>query len=157
MYNNPYLTQNQMYNPMPRIQQMDNVTQPINPQSYMPPVQATTNQPTLLGKMVDSIDAAKTMEYPLDGSTSYFVLTDGSAIVTKKLQADGTSKTTVFRPVDEDKKEVPQYVTIEQLDKKLESLNNSDIDDFKEEVKEEFKDIRRDLKELKGRKTSKED
>ena len=53
------------------------------------------------------------MDIPLDGRVCYFPLTDGSAIVTKQVQSDGTSKTVVYKPVEENKKESPKYVTFD--------------------------------------------
>ena len=69
---NPYYTQPQRFQPV------EPITQP-----YVQPT-ATNNHIGLLGKSVESIDVVKAMDIPLDGSTSYFPLTDGSAIVTKK-------------------------------------------------------------------------
>lgn len=141
MYNNygfnPYIKP-PMYQPI-------DTTQPINTQTYMQPIQANTNQQTLLGKSVDSIDVVKATDIPLDGSTSYFPLTDGSAIVTKKLQADGTSKTTIYRPTQEEQKEVPKYVTIDELKESLSEIDLSDIDDLKDDIK----DIKQEIKDLK--------
>ena len=94
MYNNntygfnPYMNQQRFQN------------QPLNQQ----PIQQTLPQIpqvcSLMGKQVDSIDVVKATDIPLDGSTCYFPLIDGSAIVTKKLQNDGTSKTIIYKPVD---------------------------------------------------------
>ena len=70
----------------------------------------------LMGKVVDSADVVKVTDIPLDGSTSYFPLVDGSAILTKKLQVDGTSKIVVYKPVVEEPKETPKYVTYAELD-----------------------------------------
>ena len=70
----------------------------------------------LMGKVVDSADIVKVTDIPLDGSTSYFPLVDGSAILTKKLQVDGTSKIVVYKPVVEEPKETPKYVTYAELD-----------------------------------------
>lgn len=141
MYNNPYYNMNQNFGNMPRFQPAEPV-QPINTQSYIPQVQTANAQPTLLGKSVDSIDVVKAMDIPLDGSTSYFPLTDGSAIVTKKLQADGTSKTIVYKPVEEEKAESPKYVTADEL---KESLKNIDLSDIEEDIK----DLRQEIKDLK--------
>ena len=103
MYNyNPYYGQ-QTYT-QPRYQ-------PIEPQ-YL------TQQPKgLLGKSVDSVDVVKAIDIPLDGSVSYFPLTDGSAIVTKQLQMDGTSKIMVYKPTIEQKEEVKtiSYKEFEEL------------------------------------------
>lgn len=89
MFNNNY---NPYYNQPQRFQPTEPI-QPINTQPYIPP-QTNNTQQVLLGKSVDSIDVVKAMDIPLDGTISYFPLTDGSAIVTKRLQGDGTSKTT---------------------------------------------------------------
>lgn len=105
------------------------------------PMQRQSIPTGLLGKSVDSIEVVKAMDIPLDGSTSYFPLTDGSAIVTKKLQADGTSKTIIYKPVEGDKEEIPQYATIE------------DIIDFKEDIKS----IKKEIKTLKDKLKEKED
>lgn len=107
MYNyNPYYGQ-QTYTP-PRYQ-------PMEPQ-YM------TQQPKgLLGKSVDSVDVVKAIDIPLDGSVSYFPLTDGSAIVTKQLQMDGTSKIMVYKPTIEQKETVKtiSYEEFEELRKEV--------------------------------------
>lgn len=107
MYNyNPYYGQ-QTYTP-PRYQ-------PIEPQ-YL------TQQPKgLLGKSVDSVDVVKAIDIPLDGSVSYFPLTDGSAIVTKQLQMDGTSKIMVYKPIIEQKEQVKtiSYEEFEELRKEV--------------------------------------
>lgn len=142
MYNNPYYNINQGFNPTSRFQPMDSNNQQMN--SYIPPIQSS-NQPTLLGKSVDSIDVVKAMDIPLDGSISYFPLTDGSAIVTKKLQTDGTSKTIVYKPVEEEKKELPKYVTIEELRASIKEIDLSDIDDLKDDIK----DLKQEIKDLK--------
>ena len=79
-----------------------------SPQMEMPSQSQTTiqmpinRQNMLCGKQVDSIDVVKAIDIPLDGSISYFPLTNGSAIVTKQLQQDGTSKITVYEPKSEE-------------------------------------------------------
>ena len=65
---------------------------PQNPQSYQQPIN------NLQGKSVESLDVAKAIDIPIDGSISYFPLTDGSAIITKQLQMDGKSKTVIYKP-----------------------------------------------------------
>lgn len=139
MYNNNY----NPYYVQPRFQSME---QP-NMAQYVPTT-SVPNRSLLNGKSVDSIDVVKAMDIPLDGSISYFPLMDGSAIVTKQLQSDGTSKTVVYKPVDEDKT-VVKYITQEELDKSLKSIDLSDLDDLKDEFKElrsELKDIQKKLK-----------
>lgn len=80
------------------------------------PTQPMNTPLGLFGKVVDSADVVKVTDIPLDGSTSYFPLTDGSAILTKKLQLDGTSKITVYKPVVEEEKPTPKYVTFDDLE-----------------------------------------
>ena len=120
--------------------------QPIQP---IQPIQINTPTMGLLGKSVDSIEVVKATDIPLDGSVSYFPLTDGSAIVTKKLQSDGTSKTIIYRPVDEEKKEEKQaYVTYDDLDRRFEMLDISDLEDIKD-LKDNLKNLQQELKDLK--------
>ena len=110
-------------------------------------------QPTigLQGKSVDSIDVVKAMDIPLDGSISYFPLTDGTAILTKQLQSDGTSKTIIYKPVENTNKS-NNYVTTDILKEELKNVNSKDIKEIKEEIKtmkREIRDITDDLKEKK--------
>ena len=140
MYNNynPYL--NNGFNPNFRPMEQQYAQNGIN----IPPMQQQTLNVVkngLQGKQVDSVDVVKASDVPFDGSISYFPLTDGSAIVTKQLQTDGTSKIVVFKPVDEQKSEV-KYLTSEDLEKALKSLNLDEIDDIKEDIK----DIKKQLK-----------
>ena len=91
MYN-PYL--NQYYG----VQQM-NRPQPMElPQQNQNVPQMGLNRAFLNGKQVESIDIVKNLEIPLDGSISYFPLVNGTAIATKQLMQDGTSKITIYEP-----------------------------------------------------------
>lgn len=143
MYNtyNPYLNRyygQQQPQPMEMPMQQQNVSQIV------------LNR--LNGKQVESIDIVKNLEIPLDGSISYFPLVNGSAIATKQLMQDGTSKITIYEPKTQ--KEQIKYATIEDIDKKIENLNFSEIEDLKDELN----DIKKEIKELKGKlKTKKED
>ena len=139
MYNNPYYNQQQRYQPMPMTSQQ--MQQP----TYMQPIIQPTQPIGLLGKIVDSIDVVKSMDIPLDGSTSFFPLADGTAIVSKQLQTDGTSKTTVYKPVEEQQKELPKYVTLEEVKKEISNIDLSDLDDIKDEIKE----LKKELKNIK--------
>lgn len=150
MYNNPY------YNPMSRYQ--SNINQMTQPQ-YIPtmqqqlqPMQPINNQIGILGKIVDSIEVVKAMDIPLDGSVSYFPLTDGTAIVSKQLQNDGTSKMVVYKPTQEDKKETIQFATLDDIQDAIDNLDLGDIQDLKEDIKE----IKRQLKEFKLKKSKEE-
>lgn len=121
--------------------------QPIQRQ----PIQQYAPQPVtiqgLQGKTVDSIDVVKAMDIPLDGSVSYFPLVDGTAIVTKQLQADGTSKTLVYKPSEEKKpQQQVKYVTPEELNKAIKDISVDD-DEF-EELKEDVRSIKKQVKNL---------
>ena len=120
MYNNygfnPYYQQR--FQPMPQ-------QQPVEQLSVNTSVQSRS---FLNGKSVDSLDVVKAMDIPLDGSISYFPLTDGSAIVTKQLQMDGTSKTVVYKPIEE--KNTTKYVTSEDIE-----VIKKDYEDLKQEIK----------------------
>lgn len=116
---------------------------------------------SLLGKSVDSIETAKVMEINLDGSTSYFPLTDGSAIVTKQLQKDGTSKTLIYKPVEQTTptKEEQKYVTPQELQEAMSSEPEA-IKELKEEIKtlkRQIRDMGEDIKEIQKPKSKKGD
>ena len=96
------------YNSFNQPMYMQNTSIPRMPQTI-------TNTVGLMGKVIDSAESVKVTDIPLDGSTSYFPLADGSAIYTKKLQLDGTSKIVVYKPVVEEEKETIKYVTFDDL------------------------------------------
>jgi len=118
--------------------------------SYVPPVLPNNNQMNLLGKVVDSVEVVKATDIMFDGSVNYFPLADGSAIITKQYQNDGTTKMTIYKPVQEEAKEMPKYVTIEEVKKEINNIDLSELDDLKDELKE----IKKELKNIKK---SKED
>lgn len=135
MYN-PYL--NQYYG----AQQM-NRPQPMEmPMQQQTPPQMGLNRAFLNGKQVDSIDTVKSMDIPLDGSISYFPIANGSAIVTKQLQQDGTSKITIYEPKQE--KQTIKYVTMDDLKEKIEDF--SDLESQLEDLRKEIKEIKSKLK-----------
>lgn len=148
MYNNygfnPYFQQQ-------RFQGTEQSSQPPMMATYQTPMQLT--KPSyLLGKSVDNIDVVKATDIPLDGSISYFPLTDGSAIVSKQLQTDGTSKIVVYKPTKEDKKEAIQFATLDDIQEAIDNLDLSDIQDLRDDIKE----IKKQLKELKPKKGKEE-
>lgn len=143
MYNNygynPYYQQQQR---MQGIEQQPMIT------TYQQPMQLT--KPSgLLGKSVDNIDVVKATDIPLDGSISYFPLTDGSAIVSKQLQMDGTSKMVVYKPIKEDSDDSRKFVTFEEMQSELAKIDILDLEDLKDEIKE----IKKQLKEFKTKKS----
>lgn len=148
MYNfNPYYQQQyqRQYNPQayqfnPQVEQFQ------QPQTYR------QNAPTLQGKSVDNIDVVKAMDIPLDGSISYFPIADGSAIVTKQLQADGTSRTIVYKPIEGEEVKIPKYITPEELDEAMKKIDNNPIKEDIKTLKRQIKDLHEDLDEIKARK-----
>lgn len=123
MYGNNYFNQNQHYQPI------NMMSQPNLAQPYISPI-TPMQQTNILGKVVDSLDVVKAIDIPLDGSISYFPLTNGSAIVTKQLQPNGMSKITLYKPVVEKEETVDKN---EDFDKLKEDLDN---------LKKEFEDIK---------------
>lgn len=151
MYNpyNPYLTQ---YYNQPQVNRQQPMEMPMQPQNT--PQMPLNRQNILCGKQVDSIDVVKAIDIPLDGSISYFPLTNGSAIVTKQLQQDGTSKIVVYEPVEKKEENQVKYVTPDELHKEIKKIDFSELDDLKDDVSE----LKRDLKDLKNKiKSKKED
>ena len=137
----------------PQFAQQPQQSYPQNPQNYP--------QPTLglQGKTVESFEVAKVMEIPLDGSTSFFPLADGSAIITKQLQQDGTSKTIIYKPDLEPQKPVeqPKFVTEEQVLEMIEKGSDGllDVQDDIQELRRELRNINEELKEVRKIKDAK--
>lgn len=150
--NNPYVgyqpqrfqTPDQQYVNQMQNQQMQ---QPIQPPIFK------SSTAGLQGKSVDSIDVVKAMDIPLDFSVSYFPLADGSAIVTKQVQADGTSKMIIYKPSETDvsgKEDNVQYLTIEEFNEKIKNLdNNKDLKDEIKSLKKQIKSLTDELEDLK--------
>lgn len=148
MYNQPFNYNPYMqpqYNRMPQ-QPMQQPT--VNENLTVQPV---NNSYKLNGKAVESIDVVKAMDIPMDGSVSYFPIADGSAIVTKQLQMDGTSKMVIYKPIENDAN-TPKYATMEDIKKSINQIDLSEIDDLKEEIKE----LKQEIKNLKKKKKSDE-
>lgn len=137
----------------PQFAQQTQQSYPQNPQNYP--------QPTLglQGKSVESLDVVKAMDIPLDGSISYFPLTDGSAIITKQLQQDGTSKTIIYKPFTEPTtpSETIKYVSEEEVKVMIENSSETilELQDDIKELKRQNRDILEDIKELRKTKETK--
>ena len=138
---NPYM--NQFYGNQP--------VQPVQPVKPQPTeVQMPFKTISLQGKTVDSVDVVKAMDIPLDGSVSYFPIIDGSAIVTKQLLQDGTSKTTIYKPVNEEEqiKEMPVFITVDEFNEKIKTLKNDDFKDDLKSIKRQIKDLQEDMEDI---------
>lgn len=144
-YQNPYIMQQPRFQPME--QPMNNQQMP-NQQYLQPLSQPIQKSIGLLGKSVESLEIVKTTEIPMDGTISYFPQADNSVIYTKQFQMDGTTKIIAYKPVEEEKKETIKYVTIEDLNKAIEDIDFSELEDLKEDIS----DIKKQLKEFKSKK-----
>lgn len=141
-YQNPLV---QPYNYQPMYQ---NMQQPM--QQPIQKVQPIEQFPRLQGKSVDSVDVVKAMDIPLDGSISYFPLTDGTAIVSKQLQQDGTSKTVIYKPVEEKDiaEELPKYITVDEFNAAISKINNNEFKDDIKAMKRKMQDITEDIQDI---------
>ena len=147
-----------------------NLYNPYNPYyNYNQQPQQATRQPQqpmyktqptagLQGKIVDSLDVVKATDIPYDGSVSYFPLTDNSAIITKQLQQDGTSKVVIYKPMLENEESKSKYITENDFNEFKEQVKNMDgkfitEDDLREQIKsinsKDIKDMKDDIKLLK--------
>lgn len=139
MYNqyNPYM--NRFYG-----QQQANMPQPMEMpiQQQNTPQTALNRQNILYGKQVDSLEVVKAIDIPLDGSISYFPLTNGSAIVSKQLLDNGSSKITIFKPVKEQNEDMT-YITRKDLEKALNDIDLSELDDIKQDIREIKKQLKK--------------
>lgn len=136
------------YNPYLQQQRFQNIEQQPMMTTYQQPMQLAKSS-YLLGKSVDNIDVVKATDIPLDGSISYFPLTDGSAIVSKQLQMDGTSKMVIYKPIKENNDDSKKFVTFEEMQSELDKIDILDLEDLKDEIKE----IKKQLKEFKNKKS----
>ena len=132
------------YYPQQRYQGVDTNNQQSMMPTFQQPMQLTKPS-SLLGKVVDNIEVVRATDIPLDGSTSYFPLSDGSSIVTKQLQMDGTSKMVVYKPIKEDNDDSKKFVTFEEMQSELAKIDILDLEDLKDEIKE----IKKQLKSMK--------
>jgi len=120
------------------------------PQVYKP-----QNTTVLQGKVVDSLDVVRATDIPYDGSVSYFPLTDASAIITKQLQQDGTSKIVIYKPISDSEESKPKYITENEFKEQIKGIDEKYIteDDLKEQIKninnKDIKDMKEDIKTLK--------
>lgn len=126
---NSYNSQNPYFNPYFNTPQ---------PQTTMPNMRFNSLQ----GKSIDNLEVVKAMDIPLDGSISYFPLVDGSAIVTKQLQQDGTSKITIYKPIEADEATPTKYATIEDIENHIKSIKIPDMKPLQDDIKTLKKQIR---------------
>ena len=126
---NSYNNQNPYFNPYFNTPQ---------PQTTMPNMRFNNLQ----GKSIDNLEVVKAMDIPLDGSISYFPLVDGSAIVTKQLQQDGTSKITIYKPIEAEEASSVKYATLEDIDSRIKEIKMPDMKPLQDDIKTLKKQIR---------------
>ena len=145
---NPYYPYGTSYNPYGQPYQQMPIRQPQQVQNSQYKQQ---NPVSLQGKVVDSLEVAKATDFPYDGSVSYFPLTNGTAIITKQLQQDGTTKIVIYRPaLDNDQiEDKPKYVTESDFNQQILSINNNLQEELKALNDKSLKDIKEDIKNLK--------
>lgn len=114
----------------------------FNPQQPQQVAPMKYNAGGLQGKSIDNLEVVKAMDIPLDGSISYFPLVDGSAIVTKQLQQDGTSKITIFKPIEAEEASAVKYATIEDIENRINGIKMPDMKPLQDEIKTLKKQIR---------------
>ena len=83
MMQNPYLQ---------RMENLQQFQQTLQPQAQIP----------ALGKVVDSIDAVKATDIPMDGNMYYFPTADGNTVFGKRWLSSGQTQILAFKPVLED-------------------------------------------------------
>lgn len=124
------------YNPYMQNNQQQRTQEQYQPMQY-------NRQPSLQGKTVDNIEVVKAIDIPLDGTISYFPLADGTAIVSKQLQQDGTSRIIVYKALTgEEKQAEPKYITESDLKAQFNEFTSKDIKDIRDELKSLKKKIR---------------
>ena len=114
----------------------------FNQQPQQPQQMVSMRFNNLQGKSIDNLEVVKAMDIPLDGSVSYFPLVDGSAIVTKQLQQDGTSKITIFKPIEAEEASAVKYATIEDIENRINNIKMPDTKPLQDEIKTLKKQIR---------------
>lgn len=94
-YFNPYYQQpmQQQYNPLQP--QYDRLAQ-MQAQYNQP---AFTQQPSLNGEIVDSIDVVRAKNVDMSGNPTFYPKSDMTEIYAKQLQADGTSRIVTYKAV----------------------------------------------------------
>jgi hypothetical protein len=121
-------------------------------QSLQPQPQMQTVQYQPLGKIVDSVDVVKATDIPMDGNAYYFPKADGTEVYMKRWLANGTTETTVYKPILD--KENKQTITLSSEQEK------SVLEDFRgvlEGIQMDIQTLNDKVDRLGKAKTSKKD
>lgn len=68
-------------------------------QQSIPPTPMPGTSQSAIGKIVDSMDAVKAIDIPMDGNIYYFPKADGTEIYGKQWQQDCTTRILTYKPV----------------------------------------------------------
>jgi hypothetical protein len=82
-----------------RMNFLQNCQQNLQPPMQNSQMQATSQQTSFIGKVVDSIDVVKATDIPMDGNIYYFPKADGTEIFGKQWLANGRTHILTFKPV----------------------------------------------------------
>ena len=128
-YNGPTYSYNPYQTYLPQVPQ---TTPWQTPQTYtQPQVTQTTPQPQLLGHSVTANDQIPVSEVPQNGTPAYFPMQDGSSILVKSWQPDGTISTVryipeVQQPIPQDQSHQDEILKrLDSMEQKLNSLTES--------------------------------
>lgn len=101
-YNNPYNIPSyypQQYTGYPQyLQQMQSTRYQPQEQALPTQMPGTPQQQNFMGKIVDSIEAVKAVDIPMDGNIYYFPKADGTEIYGKQWQSDFTTRILTYKP-----------------------------------------------------------
>lgn len=147
MYGNNYGYQPYFGTQRPTYQQQvqnDVIQQPQFQPQYTQPIKTG-----LQGEMVESLEVVKALNYPLNGSISYFPSTDGTKIFTKQLQMDGNVKISTYNieKMQSEEAEQPKYATIEDIETIFNKFDFKSIDDLRDDISEIKKALKKNKKE----------
>ena len=81
-----------------RMNFLQNCQQNLQPPMQNSQMQATSQQTSFIGKVVDSIDVVKATDIPMDGNIYYFPKADGTEIFGKQWLANGRTHILTFKP-----------------------------------------------------------
>lgn len=94
----------------------------FSPQPIMQPYQPRSGVP---GRMVSSVDEITPNEVPMDGSVALFPLTDGSAILARSWNRDGTISTIMYAPTQtQESEETTVAVTLDDVMQELDDIRS---------------------------------
>lgn len=163
--NNPYQTpiMNNPYMPMQnpyadRMNFLQNYQQSLQQPMQMDQQLVTQQMPGINGRVVQAVENINANEVPMDGSKAFFPKQDLSEIYVKGWNADGTIKTTVYKPYTEPKinQEVNSTTNAENFEIRLSEKATEDIMDKFNELFDKIEELEAKMQRKSSRTQSKE-